>query len=207
MVLYLIDTKTMKTDKEVHPLTAKLIELGVAIECSPPIGGVDEPDKKGERGWPHIAYAVTVARNGKALWSGPYKLGTGHVKWPDENELHTSKYIGMMGREEAINAARLKKGRPNARLLPNDEARAAGGLAFKQAVKPSMADVMHSLILDGSCHFDGETFSGWCANYGHSDDSIKARDMFEVCEGIGKKIRKAFTPDEIATLRELASDY
>lgn len=196
----------MQTTTKETRFGAKLAELGITMESSAGVGGVDASTEKDGRGWPHIAYAVTLARNGKVFWAGPYKLGTGHVKWPTEEQLERMQYRRMSGRDDAIHAARLRVSRPNARLLPEDEARAAAGLAWVQGVKPTLESVMSSLLLDGACHFDGETFSDWCANCGYSDDSIRAKRLFEACEEIGKSVRRALSHDAIQDLRNIASE-
>lgn len=196
---------TTTTNEAAAAFLAKLGKLGVTMEASSPLPGVDPAEKKGERGWAHIRYTVTLARNGKAFWSGPYKLGTGHVKWPSEPELMVGKYLRpFMGKDEALRAVWAKRG--NRRLIAEDEAKAAAGLAYVQKVAPTLDSVLGSLLSDGSCHFDGERFEDWCSNYGYSDDSIKAKDIFDTCEAIGKDLRRAFSLAEIEELRELSRD-
>lgn len=71
--------------------------------------------------------------------------------------------------------------------------------------KPKVADVLHSLILDASAA--DENFHDWCANYGYSDDSIKAMNAYKACLEVAQALRKHFSPDTLRTVRELLQDY
>ena len=71
--------------------------------------------------------------------------------------------------------------------------------------KPKVADVLHSLILDASAA--DENFHDWCANYGYSDDSIKAMNTYKACLEVAQALRKHFSPDTLRTVRELLQDY
>ena len=71
--------------------------------------------------------------------------------------------------------------------------------------KPKVADVLHSLILDASAA--DENFHDWCANYGYSDDSIKAMNTYKACLEIAVALRKHFSPDTLRQVRELLQDY
>jgi hypothetical protein len=71
--------------------------------------------------------------------------------------------------------------------------------------KPKVADVLHSLIMDASAA--DENFHDWCANYGYSDDSIKAMNTYKACLNIAVALRKHFSPDTLRQVRELLQDY
>lgn len=71
--------------------------------------------------------------------------------------------------------------------------------------KPKVADVLHSLILDAS--EADENFHDWCANFGYSDDSIKAMNTYKACLEVAVALRKHFPPDTLRTVRELLQDY
>jgi hypothetical protein len=71
--------------------------------------------------------------------------------------------------------------------------------------KPKVADVLHSLIMDASAA--DENFYDWCANYGYSDDSIKAMNTYKACLEIAVALRKHFSPDTLRQVRELLQDY
>jgi hypothetical protein len=176
MVPHLIATTTMKTNAEVHPLTAKLIELGITIHSSNLRPGV-EPAVGGSNEWPHIAYDVKLKRGEAIVWSGPYKLGIGHVE---------GIAIGKTAQQKAEWAA---------------------NTAFIQNVEPELADVFHSILLDGSAWFDRSTFKDWCAEFGYSDDSIKAKATFDTCVEIGQELEHNLTQEELSALRELASNF
>lgn len=71
--------------------------------------------------------------------------------------------------------------------------------------KPKVADVLHSLILDASAA--DENFHDWCSNYGYSDDSIKAMNIYKACLETSQALRKHFSPDTLRQVRELLQDY
>ena len=71
--------------------------------------------------------------------------------------------------------------------------------------KPKVADVLHSLTLDASAA--DENFHDWCANYGYSDDSIKAMNTYKACLETAQALRKHFSPDTLHAVRELLQDY
>lgn len=80
------------------------------------------------------------------------------------------------------------------------------GLRSKNIPKrPKIAEVLHSLVLDASAA--DENFNDWCANYGYSDDSIKALNIYKACLETAQTLRKHFSPDTLRTLRELLQDY
>lgn len=70
---------------------------------------------------------------------------------------------------------------------------------------PHVADALHSLILDSSaCE---SSFSEWCAEYGYSDDSIKARETYDACRANTDKLRQVFTRAQIDALAEALREY
>ncbi len=161
--------------------------------------------------WPCIAYDVELQRNGRRVWSGPYSLGIGHVTWPKEHVLDRVFHPatrGLTADEENVcrihARGQLVKQTPEGSLT---EARAAAKLAKFQKVSPKLADVMHSLLLDGSPAFDGLSFEEWASEYGYSDDSIKARATYDTCLQTGLALRRAFNEAELAQLREAFQDY
>ena len=75
----------------------------------------------------------------------------------------------------------------------------------RKPCRPKVADVLQSLILDASAA--NENFHEWCANYGYSDDSIKAMNTYKACLETAQALRKHFSPDILRQLRELLQDY
>ena len=71
--------------------------------------------------------------------------------------------------------------------------------------KPKVADVLHSLTMDASAA--DENFHDWCANFGYSDDSIKAMNTYKACLEVAVALRKHFSPDTLRQVRELLQDY
>ena len=58
---------------------------------------------------------------------------------------------------------------------------------------PEIDQVLHCLFMDAQC--GSESFDEFCANYGYSDDSLKALDTYRDCIESGKKLRLALGKD------------
>jgi len=177
----------MKTASE--SITELANSLGITMQCSTPSGGVDSEN------WPHIAYDVTLSRNGKPFWHGPYKLGLGHVKLPE-------RYNGDGPTARLFNTLRAGK-------IPNDKAAHAAyaaNLAKIQKVSPTLPGVLHSLCIDSSPYFDHESFEEWCGNYGYDTDSRKAEGIYKECVETGRQLARAFNPDKLEQLREAVAE-
>lgn len=201
----------MQTETQ-NDLATLAASLGFTLESSRPTAGVDTdngPDGKPVN-WPHIRYTVTLSRNGRAIWSGPYKLGTGHVKRPktmaDLLKHNRTRLRFSRNHLEHSIQYRNNTGR-NVTFHPNIEADIAAELAAVQKVTPSLASVLHSLLMDGAAYFDAQRFEDWAAGLGYSDDSIKAREIFDTCDRIGRDLSRALSKEEIASLRDAAANY
>ena len=81
------------------------------------------------------------------------------------------------------------------------------GLRSKnKPIRPKIADVLYSLILDATSAAD-ENFFDWCDNYGYPNDSIKAMNIYKKCLETAQILRKHFSFDTLRTLREMLQDY
>lgn len=187
----------MQTQEKITPESA-IAKFGLALESSMPLGGVTDD-------WPHISYQCRITRDGREVWSGPYKLGIGHVHVVDPYKSPgLARRVCMSADEEHM--LYCMKSRPHANFKDKaTQSSACAKLAIAQKVAPKLPDVLHSLLLDGSA-VDAR-FEDWCAEYGYSDDSIKALDTFRECERIGKALLRAFTRAELEELREAFSGY
>ena len=72
-------------------------------------------------------------------------------------------------------------------------------------VKPSNADILHSLTMDAGAA--DENFSDWCANFGYSDDSLKALNTYKQCLEIATALRKHFDRATLEAIREAVADH
>lgn len=187
----------MKTATEPETLSAIAARFGITIESSAPRGEVEPAQSKDSKPWPHIAYDVTLKRNGRSIWSGPYRLGIGHVKGFPHGRLsmHDWSILDPVG-----HAARMP-------YNASAEARIAEGLAKKQKITPKLDDVLNSLLMDGSAYFDASTFESWCDEYGYDADSRKAEAIWKACDEIGRNLARAFTAQELEELCEAANNH
>ena len=192
------------TEDTTETLAAIAARLGLSLESSAPSPGVDPAQSKDDKPWPHIAYDVTLSRHGRKVWSGPHKLGVGHVK-PDKIKLNAWS-PGWYADERALLETWQRK--PHADFIDKElQARVAAKLATAQKVSPKLEDVLHSLLSDGSAYFDAQSFEDWCADFGYDPDSRKAESLWKACDDIGRQLARAFSPAELAQLREAASNH
>ena len=69
---------------------------------------------------------------------------------------------------------------------------------------PNPLDLLYGMITDSSVLDD--TFEAWCANFGYSEDSIKARDIYFACQKNADILRKQKL-GKIDELQEIFQDY
>lgn len=187
----------METTTQTHD--EALREMGFEIQVSLPSGGVDD------KNWPHIAYAVMLTIHGKAAWSGPYKLGVGYVKIPTFRQGLPHPIFFTKDESYLWNTLRDK---PLANIADKAlHASFCAKLAIAQKVMPELADVLHSLMLNASPAFTGETFQDWCSNFDYSDDSIKAKAMYDTCVQTGLALRRALSWGQIEKIQDILQDY
>ena len=70
---------------------------------------------------------------------------------------------------------------------------------------PPIAGLLNSLIMDGDAC--SESFASWCDSYGFDVDSRKALATYMACQENSDKLRKIFTPAQIAHIQELLQEY
>ena len=70
---------------------------------------------------------------------------------------------------------------------------------------PKVADVLYSLLTDASA--EQRNFHEWCSDYGHSLDSISALNTYRSCLDTAHALRKCFSYELLAELRDLLAEY
>lgn len=86
-----------------------------------------------------------------------------------------------------------------------DAKRIMGEWKASQVIRPPVAGLLYSLILDGSaCN---ESFAAWCDNFGYDTDSRKALKIYEQCQQGFDKLCKVFTATQIKHLTGLLEGY
>lgn len=174
--------------------------LGLTLTSSAPRPHV-EPQ------WHAIAYDCVLSRNGRTVWEGEYKLGVGHVKAEHWKRAHESvgknNRNGLTLRPHAFAIEMLVK-RPNVQFRdPKAHAAAAAAVAGVLGVAPTLPEVLSWLLTDNP---NDASFGEWCAELGYDSDSRKAEGVYNACCEVGRMLRRAFTPEELAQLAEAASN-
>lgn len=159
-------------------MTAILSRITLAV-INGPTGAVDPAQSKDSKPWPHVAYTLALSLDGREFWRGPYKFGVGNFG-------HTA----------------------GALRDPKDQAKQAASIAAVNPDKygPTVARVLPSLLLDGSAHFDHQSFEDWAGDFGYDPDSRKAEATWKACDETGRKLARAFSASEIEQLREWTNE-
>lgn len=70
---------------------------------------------------------------------------------------------------------------------------------------PTNKDVMYSLLMDADV--GDSTFQDYCDNMGASNDSISSLKVYQTCCKYAVQLRKVFTREQMAQMREALRDY
>jgi hypothetical protein len=70
---------------------------------------------------------------------------------------------------------------------------------------PKVADLLYSLLSDATA--EQQNFHEWCSDYGHSLDSISALNAYRACLDTAAALRKCFSYELLAELRDLLAEY
>lgn len=77
----------------------------------------------------------------------------------------------------------------------------------KYWTKPTVADVMYSVLSDADPYIHGYSFLEWCDNHGMNNDSIKALEMYNQCVSTGRQLMKHMSMSVIEELAQAAQEY
>lgn len=156
----------------------------------------------------HFNILLTVKAGGKlrTLWSGDYSQGIGIV----ERWALKAKPSAMMTARVGHNTMREmitwgKKYRHDSEYWEHMRVAYANAVA-KQRAKPilSVAEILQCLQMD-IANAD-QNFEDWAGDLGYSEDSIKARDIWNDCNKIRRTIRDALGAEKFAAFEELQED-
>lgn len=75
---------------------------------------------------------------------------------------------------------------------------------LKKPVKPTAADVLQCLVLDGQAmHM---SFYDWASDFGYDTDSLKAFETYNACCKSGRDLRVVFTSEQVRAIEEAVRD-
>ena len=134
--------------------------------------------RSAEEKTPSLNWNCTLSR-GRHSYSFPYTKGSGHC--------HAYR-----------NPVRFPDGRKDE--YATKEAIRHECETGKKATPPSLEEVCYSLFMDA---YDGD-FEDWCEEYGYSDDSIRAKALYEECRRTHRTLQRMFGP-HYDSLRDLLS--
>lgn len=120
------------------------------------------------------------------------------VKFTAGKQVFESDYFTGLGHRKVKAGAPSDKGRANTLY------REQWDRAWLKPQSPKAADVLHSLALDAEA--DNMSFRDWCANFGYSDDSIDALEIYRQCCKTAEKLHTVFKPDTLVAIREAVQE-
>lgn len=177
---------------ELSPEARKIVD-SLTFEAN---GGAFVNDEQ----WPHFHWNITISRIEKQIQT-TYKTGVAHHtingKTDEATKAHFLKGKFWLTRERETSRTVYRH--------PITPGATPGAQLQLIPTPPKLLDVLHSLILDSEA--SDYSFGEWCTNFGYDTDSIKALSTYRACEEIAEKMRKVFTREEFATLREAFQDY
>lgn len=144
---------------------------------------------------------VKIEYVGETVRDGEWKCDQWRVSLSNKNGFWSTDYFTGLG------LRKLKKGSLPASVHKLKK----GTLAYESwersslvPTKPSIADVMYSLVLDASAA--DSNFHDWCADFGMSDDSIKALNTYKQCLDIDTALKKYFDRDTLQAIKNAVQD-
>jgi len=155
------------------------------------------------------AHFQVIVKRGTQSITAEYSKGVGHVfeaareliKQRGMFNLGFSQQVRKIDIDEACNWYKGKR----LTVFIND-VRKKLIVIGKEHCTASLDEVLWSLLMDSN-YGEIDSFDNWCADYGYSDDSIKALKIYELCKETGRDIQRMFTPTELNELSELFQDY
>jgi len=132
-----------------------------------------------------IHFYVTLTIKGKPLWSGEYSQGIGIAEaWAKKNK---SRFLFDYRIREMLTAGpgRGKRWHPDSEYWT--KIRETYGKAVERGGVLSAAEILNCLQLDASN--SDQPFGEWAADFGYSDDSIKAKKIWETCNDLRRTLR------------------
>lgn len=147
-----------------------------------------------------VHFHVILTMGNRTLWSGEYSVGIGHAEAYARENLNRCRAIGGAKFVDQVRHP-LPYGK---RYLPSADywthCRALYVRAVERQGKPdgpkrtypyvlTAAEILLSLQMDVAS--SDQPFPDWAADYGYSDDSIKARKVWEACNDTRRALQSA----------------
>jgi hypothetical protein len=173
-----------------------LKEYGFSLETSEASPGDNRLD-----------YGITLKFNGKSVLTTEYHLGLGFVKIAEVKSERFWLRPGRLTNDEGCMFAAWKK-KPYADFKDKAlQTAVAVKIANAKNLRPTLPDVVHSLLMDGTAFFDAATFEQWASDFGYDADSRKAEAIYKACDNIGRTLASKIDAETLAKARKLLEDY
>jgi len=173
-------------------LAAMLEGLGAVMEIAPIPARTDGSEFSKDAA--HYRYAITI---GKAATSGEFTQGWGNYSRHVRGIMPGLWYHGDADQiKAALNGNKAITIRAGESLE-----RTKVWLARKHP--PELVDIVQCLLMDSAG--SDLPFAEWAGDYGYSDDSIKAKAIWEKCNDIRRWLERAIPADKLTRAYDLAA--
>lgn len=149
---------------------------------------------------PSLNWVVTLKKSGRDVIETDYMQGTAHCP------AYKNPVKFNSGKRDEWSTNRAIAGECETGKRVRHVSEVFGPMIGAAIEPPSLADVVHCLLLDSSA-VDLSGFEEWCQECGYDSDSIKVRGVYDVCLSHGLKMRSALGDESMRELRELFQDY
>ena len=154
--------------------------------------------------WPCIRYTVALKYKGKKFIETAFHLGVGHVDPSKVGDPLLKRWEMNLSEPQASMLMSWKHNRFIQFVNKEMFVDLAAKLAKYQKVVPELDMVCASLLLDGSAHFNHQSFEEWAQDYGYDIDSRKAEWTYKECLATGIKLAGVIPQDTLTGLLEWA---
>lgn len=178
----------MTATKETIKATADALGITMRAEFVP----FSKSRNKDEK-YPSLNWRVTLSKGGRDLLTTDYGAGSAYTA------AYQASVKDLGGRDCIMRDEAVREECESGRAW-------AGPWKKGAACLPELADVLHSLVLDGEA-IDHATYESWASELGYDEDSRKGEAIYRACLEIGLRLRAALGDDGLRRLREAVRDY
>lgn len=146
------------------------------------------------------ALPINIAYVGETVHDNNWKCDEWRVQFSSKDGYWTKPYYTGLGLRSPIPPLYLAINPPRRGTVAYERLEKA----TRKPATPKKADVLHALFMDAQAA--DHNFDEWCDNYGYSNDSIKALNMYKECLDTAQRLRRYFTVEQRAAIEEVIKD-
>jgi hypothetical protein len=192
----------METTNDYHKQAEAFVqETGITVSFQY-VGHTSRHDSKRV---PTAQFRVTITRDGRKPWAFDYSDSEhDSYEWADKYDKRGTSWRPNWGPKPQSLYGKVESSTKRPEDAERHAAITTGPVEWAGYLVRKRIPVPHAYdVLAGITKNDPGTFSDFCADYGYSDDSIKARDLFLAVVEEWQNIRRMFSEEEITKLQNI----